>query len=260
MHSNINKFTINYTGKGHAYLNLACGIKTDERWNNLDFSPYAKLRKRMWMSKLFKRLGLISMQRWERLNKIDPNIICWDLRKGIPFSENTFDAVYNSHFLEHLPKEASLPFLKECFRVCKQGGVIRVVVPDLEALSMRYLECVKEIDSGKDEWALYSDILNHLFEQMIRVESAGVKEQKPFNAFFERLIRGEARETGELHLWMYDRLSLRCLLEDAGFANISVRKYNTSLIPDWDTYELDQTEDGSEYKGESLYIEAVKLR
>lgn len=64
---------------------------------------------------------------------------------------------------------------------------------------------------------------------------------------------------GEKHRWMYDRLSLKLLLEYSGFKNISTEKYNTSKIKNFNEYKLDINENGTPYKGiSSLYMEAVK--
>ena len=47
--------------------------------------------------------------------------------------------VYSSHFLEHIPRDQVAPFLQECWRILKPGGVLRIVVPDLENLCRIYL-------------------------------------------------------------------------------------------------------------------------
>ena len=42
--------------------------------------------------------------------------------RGIPFPNDSFDAVYHSHFLEHLNKDDAPDFLLECYRVCKPSS------------------------------------------------------------------------------------------------------------------------------------------
>src|SRR3989338_5668159 len=63
----------------------------------------------------------------------DPEIIGQSLLRPLEFADNTFYAVYHSHLLEHLPKRYVPVFLQECWRVLKPGGILRVVVPDLES-------------------------------------------------------------------------------------------------------------------------------
>ena len=47
------------------------------------------------------------------------------------------------------------------------------------------------------------------------------------------------QQTGEAHKWMYDRLSLRLLLEKTGFRQFSVKTPDASEIPGWSRYALD---------------------
>lgn len=64
---------------------------------------------------------------------------------------------------------------------------------------------------------------------------------------------GSFRKGGEIHQWMYDRYSLGRLLQQVGFTEIMVRKADTSYIPGWSSYQLDDTTETA-----SLFIEGVK--
>jgi len=86
-------------------LNLGCGRRIHADWQNVDFRETAR------------------------------GVRAHDLRKGIPYSGATFDVVYHSHLLEHFAKESAQIFLRECFRVLKSGGVMRVVVRTSRRLS-----------------------------------------------------------------------------------------------------------------------------
>ena len=116
---------------GTAMLNLACGTITHPAWTNLDFSPYAYLARHKRIAGVLRTVGFISDTRWTRLEGVDPGIVRWDLRRGIPYPDSSFDVVYNSHFLEHLRRRDAGEFLTECNRVLRPGGVIRIAVPDL---------------------------------------------------------------------------------------------------------------------------------
>ena len=48
-----------------------------------------------------------------------------------------------AHILEHIPLSKVPNFLEECFRILKKGGVLRLVLPDFEALSAEYLKQIK---------------------------------------------------------------------------------------------------------------------
>ena len=55
--------------------------------------------------------------------------IIWDARQGIPFPDNSVDAICTSHFLEHLNDEQSIDFLQECMRVLKHKGEMKNRLP-----------------------------------------------------------------------------------------------------------------------------------
>jgi predicted SAM-dependent methyltransferase len=74
----------------------------------------------------------------------------------------------------------------------------------------------------------------------------------------EALQIGQFRLAGEVHQWMYDRYSLTRLLEQAGFQNPQRRGPTESVIPGWASFHLDTDPDGSTYKPDSIYMEAVK--
>lgn len=46
--------------------------------------------------------------------------------------DSTYDGVHSEHFLEHLTKEQGIAFLKEMYRVMKDGAVIRTVWPSMD--------------------------------------------------------------------------------------------------------------------------------
>lgn len=70
----------------------------------------------------------------------DPVEIAWDLARGIPFNDGSVEAVFHEHLLEHIPLEAGIHFMAECFRVLRPGGVLRVGVPDAGALIRSYAD------------------------------------------------------------------------------------------------------------------------
>jgi len=60
--------------------------------------------------------------------------------RRMPFKANTFDFIFCEHLIEHLIKESGLKFLKECHRILKTGGVIRITAPDLEKIIDLYYD------------------------------------------------------------------------------------------------------------------------
>jgi SAM-dependent methyltransferase len=86
----------------------------------------------------------------------------------LPLADGTADLVYSSHFLEHIPREQVGPFLQECLRILKGGGVLRLVVPDLENLCRTYLH---HRDKGEHDKADF--VVLELLDQCVRRNSGG---------------------------------------------------------------------------------------
>ena len=126
------------------YLNLGCGGRFHPDWENVDF--YAT----------------------------GPNVRIHDLRKRAPYDDETFDVVYHSHVLEHFSKEDGKRFLKECFRLLKSAGVIRVVVPDLEQIARLYIESLEKALEGVSGWGdNYEWMVMEMYDQNVREKSRG---------------------------------------------------------------------------------------
>jgi hypothetical protein len=57
---------------------------------------------------------------------------------------------------------------------------------------------------------------------------------------------------------MYDRYSLGRLLRECGFVEIVQRLASESYIEKWSNFNLDTQPDGTIYKPDSLFMEALK--
>lgn len=82
--------------------------------------------------------------------------------------------VYHSHLLEHFAKADADGFLRECFRVLRPQGILRVAVPDLEQIARTYLVALEQADAGSVEWAAnYEWMMLELYDQTVRQRSGG---------------------------------------------------------------------------------------
>lgn len=125
-------------------LNLGCGSHFHPHWLNVDVVP------------------------------ADGTVLGHDLCQPLPFGPEMFEAVYHSHVLEHLPRERALPFLKECHRVVKRGGILRVAVPDLEGIVELYLTTLRGALAGDAQSrAQYEWVIVELLDQLTRQHSDG---------------------------------------------------------------------------------------
>ncbi len=130
------------------YLNLGCGLhySIEKEWTNLDFVSSSE------------------------------NVAAHNLLKGIPFDDNTYDLVYHSHVLEHFSRLNGSKFIKECYRVLRPGGVLRIAVPDLEQISRNY---IKFLEMGLSQpydpliRANYNWMVLEMYDQTVRNVSGG---------------------------------------------------------------------------------------
>lgn len=58
----------------------------------------------------------------------DFNVVYSDVENSLCFKDNSFDAVYASHVIEHLNNP--ILFLKECNRILKKDGLLVVITPN----------------------------------------------------------------------------------------------------------------------------------
>jgi hypothetical protein len=71
------------------------------------------------------------------------------------------------------------------------------------------------------------------------------------------LKEGLFRRSGQVHQWMYDRISLKKLLDEAGFVDAKACRADESWISHFTSFDLD-TLDGRVRKPDSLFMEAVR--
>lgn len=239
-------------------LNLGCGIKTSSKPGviNIDWSIYLRL-KQLKILKPFVSL-FFKGERLERFNSLPDNIMAHDLAKGIPFTADSVDVVYHSHMFEHLDRDVAETFLMEVKRVLKRGGIHRIVVPDFEKGCKSYLSHIASCDENPDEADDHDSYIATLIEQSVRREADGTSRQRALRRFIENRVLGDARQRGETHQWMYDRINLKTKLMAAGYTEVHVQDYRTSIIPDWAAYRLDVDKNGNQIQPGSLYVEAVK--
>lgn len=170
-------------------------------------------------------------------------------RGKLPFKSESVDYIYTSHFLEHIKRENAEFLISECYRVLKQGGLIRVIVPDLDIFCKEWLN-YKETGKTKffDELNLPEtprpiDLFNRYFGNLYISNKTHFKSSVS-KYFFARSIKKFG------HKWFYDYNDLFTILNAARFSTIKKCKYKQGKCPD--IAKLDNR------PLESLYVEASK--
>ena len=96
-----------------------------------------------------------------------------DLRTPLPFPDDYADAIYCSHFLEHLDECQGIAFLRECHRCLNSKGVLRIVVPDFERLAQDYLDIVNQLNECGNLETEHQWMHLEIFDQFSRKRPEG---------------------------------------------------------------------------------------
>ena len=145
--------------------------------------------------------------------------LTWDLRRGVPFPEGTVDGIFLEHVVEHFTFADTLRLLAECRRVLAPAGVIRLGVPDFG----RYME----------SYAGDGDFIEKL------------RPRRPTRLL---AVAEVALRHGHRSIW--DAETLERVLKDAGFVEVSRRRFGES--------SFDPAPDTAHRRPESVYAEARK--
>jgi predicted SAM-dependent methyltransferase len=118
-----------------------------------------------------------------------------DVTEGLPFADVAF--IFAEHFIEHLAYVDALVLLRECRRVLRDDGVLRLSTPNLDWV-----------------WASHYSL------------TLGEPEQVKACFDLNRAFRGYG------HAFLYNERTLAATLRDAGFANVVRCAYGESAHPE----------------------------
>ena len=160
-----------------------------------------------------------------------------------PFSQhtdNSVDVIYLGQMIEHINYFHEAPaFLKECYRMLKPGGVLRITTPDIELL--------------------ISACVNNQMNKFVNEQPAFYKEEDTFSQL-AMLIYGAAGEKCtfdhyEGHMFLYGKASMQKILMKAGFDITNIFYYYEAGISHSPILEKEVRDEGMTH---SFITEAVK--
>lgn len=153
-------------------LHIGCGPMVMEGWLNTDMAP---VRER--------------------------GVVYLDITEPLPFPDGSFSYIYSEHLIEHVGLEAALEHLRECRRILKPGGVLRVATPDLQFL----LDYFSAPQLSRAQEGFLTQMMGQ-FHPQLPLRSPTI------------LLNEFVRDWG--HMFIYDRALLKQLMELAGFATV----------------------------------------
>ncbi len=228
-------------------VNLGCGPVGKEDWVNIDWGILAFLHRYRLVEKILLSLKFFPHGynvRWPK------NLRLHNCKKRLLFRDNSVDYIYTSHFLEHFKKFEAEKIIADCCRVLRNGGVIRIAVPDLETLAKKYL--AKDTEYFKELYKLmnFGEDMNYITQDFLLADSF-------IDNFYPSFYRKQPRGINKLlvsfirpHYWMYDYASLEFLLKSCGLVKIQRKSFRDGRVPDLNCLDV--------FPEASLYIEAEK--
>jgi len=181
-------------------FHLGCGVTFLKGWLNINF----------WNHLEQGRL-------YANPNGVEGTVLLnHDLRLGIPAPDNSLDAAYHCHLLEHIEYKEGLVFLQKIYQSLKPGGVHRIVVPDLEAFARSYI--------------MGDELLLKKYKQYVLQDDADIYQTNA--SIFMGMLHNHGHKCG------YDWETLHWCLNHVGFRNITRKLYQESDIPEIQEIEL----------------------
>jgi len=146
------------------------------------------------------------MPGWLNTDLVPKNrtVIYLDASRRFPFRDDQFDYAFSEHMIEHINYNGCLFMLRECFRVLKPGGKLRLATPNLEILLGLYSKGKTAAQERFLDWVVGRNL-------------PGVSAHK--DVF---VINNAFRAWG--HMFLYDRNVLETALVEAGFQGLKFYK------------------------------------
>lgn len=198
-------------------LHLGCHQNVVPGWENIDKSPNVYLSR---VPRLRRALvGARILNEAQDSFVFPRGVIRADVLDGLPYPDGSAQYVYSSHMIEHVSRWQALELVRECFRVLRTGGVLRIATPDLAQWVREYLDGDSRAgptpaDAFMRKLGTYSD-------------EPGSRAQR----FIRRVVSASS------HQWLYDIDSLTYLLREGGFDEPVVRPFREGEVPDLDKLE-----------------------
>jgi predicted SAM-dependent methyltransferase len=152
------------------------------------------------------------------------DLVYLDATRPFPLPDASFDLVFSEHMLEHLTYAEGQACLRECARVLRPNGRVRIATPSLQRLARLYADELSDVQRQYLTWATESFI-----------PEAGA-------ALPGFVLNNFVRAWG--HRFVYDRDTLAQALQAAGFEEIEERRVGDSGLeghlaerPEFNEYE-----------------------
>lgn len=154
---------------------------------------------------------------WDNLDIHGAAIHC-DLRKPLPYADNSVSHIFSEHFIEHLDEVDGFNLMRECYRVLIPGGKLRFCCPDLEQYVKAYLDWASDSKADKHMFSSGANFLNYA---ILGEAMNGIRYMSPVT-----------QSTDHGHRYYYDEREMKSKLEKIGFKNVVRCVSGQSEVPE----------------------------
>lgn len=196
----------------YVYVQFGCAFSSGEGWENFDSSATLRIERIPVVGKIISAVFSGNGERFPS------NVRYGDICKGLPIAPRSAKGVYASHVLEHLSLQDCRAAIENTFSMLAPGGVFRLIVPDLQARSQKYIQNYQQgVPEGSLEF----------------MRSTGLGREQTLRTPLEHI----RAMIGSHHLWMWDEHSMSDELRRAGFINIRRCEFGDSTDRMFDKVE-----------------------
>ena len=222
-------------------LNIAAGPNVFVGdWINIDYEDFSQYFK--FIENIQNSNGMPEHQRklWSwcqeghRINYQQHNMT----KPFTQFNDDSVDFIYCGQAIEHIsPMHQAPAFLKECHRMLKTGGILRLTTPDLNLLINAYIN--KQTDKFIDDQPSFYKEADPAMRLSLIMFGAGGE--------------GCTQDHYEGHMCLYSQDSLTNVLKKAGFSQVFF--YDKAGVSKNDKVIVEIRDEGISH---SLICEAIK--
>ena len=171
------------------------------------------------------------------------DVINHNVTDGLPFEDSSVEVIFSSHFIEHLTFEEGINFLKECHRVLRPDGILRISCPDMKLWIDKLYE-----SKDKDFFETYKSQLDiPYWENYLYSFKDNVKTNI-------QVLNSMIFNWG--HKWMWDYESLKLQLESIGYHSVEQKEHLKSDIHIIENIETRLSKELIEARNlESMFVE-----
>lgn len=221
------------------FINFGSGAFFHNRWKNYEYPGN---------SSFYKAIQGIPGKDFIPIDLCNENL-------KVPEMDNSVDLIYCSHTLEHIDKKSSYRFLKECYRILKKRGVLRMALPNIKN-DFYLLRCLMRQNEVHDDIKknYIQDTSSHVLTDAKTIKMENIlevldKASFKSNEFYKLLIKEHPEMTSfngnnpERHINYWDLDNLIETMSKIGF-ELTIPTYQGSSVarPFCNLHVFDSTE------------------